>query len=211
MCNVCIYSDCKYIIHVWKKKEDICLLPYVTHTYLILVVTSLFKLSAQSQDEHNFAGVLKKGSLFMWFFFKESIFILKESCGSVKAASSAGSASVPALVDIVKSCWIMLNLQKSGTGASGASGARASDSNGATAPFWACYSGAVLTQESTCSATYSQLFTTTRAEFFSNSRFFYIVKQNAGPRCFSCILFYHKAGISLAPKLTGLDTAYLTE
>lgn len=36
-------------------------------------------------------------------------------------------------------------------------------------------------------------------------------KANAGPRCFSCILFYHKAGISLAPKLTGLDTAYLTE
>ena len=69
MCNVCIYSDCKYIIHVWKKKEDNCLLPYVTHTYLILVVTSLFKLSAQSQDEHNFAGVLKKGVFVHVIFF----------------------------------------------------------------------------------------------------------------------------------------------
>ena len=36
-------------------------------------------------------------------------------------------------------------------------------------------------------------------------------KAKCWPRCFSCILFYHKAGISLAPKLTGLDTAYLTE
>ena len=137
-----------------------------------------------------------KGLCSFDFFLKESIFILKESCGSVKAASSAGSASVPALVDIVKSCWIMLNLQKSGTGASGA---RASDSNGATAPFRACYSGAVLTQESTCSATYSQLFTTTRAEFFSNSRLFYIVKQNAGQGVSHAFSFIIKRGYLWLP------------